>query len=224
MWRTLCAIVLIPSFALAQFEDATATGSQQPATTPPAPAQTKPPSYRQYTYYAEIRQGTTEKAAIALAVDHGFVTSPRSAVPGIMPLNLELQSAEGITVKDFDYPKPRPQSFAFRPEPISVTYAQPIKFKVHAERTTPLGGHTLCGKLTFQIITNQGISAPQSIDVQVPITVVAHDAKVRRGAWPYHETSRAALITLIVLSPVLIAALIPVMAFCAIAFKNPVCE
>lgn len=224
MWRSVCAMVLISSLALAQSEDATALTGQPPQTTRADATKTKPPGYRQYTFYAQIRQGTTERAAIALALDQGFVTSPRSTVPGIIPIKLELQSADGITVKDFDYPKPRRQTFAFQPEPIPVALAEPIKFKVHADRKAGLGLHALSGKLTFQIITNRGVSAPQSIDVQFPVTVVAHNAKLQRGAWPYRETNRAALVTLIVLSPVLIAALIPIMAFCAIALRNPVCE
>jgi len=223
MWRSICAMVLVSSVALAQSEDATATAGQSPQNTRPDMTKAKSPSYRQYTFYTQIRQGTTERAAIALSLQ-GFVTSPRSIVPRVIPLRLELQSADGITVKDVDYPKPRRQTFAFRPEPIPVTFAQPIKFKVHAPGDSRLGIHTLTGKLTFQIITNRGISAPQSIDVQFPVTVVAHGAQVHRADWPDHEMNRAALVTLIVLSPVLIAALIPIMAICTIVAGTPVCE
>lgn len=96
---------------------------------------------------------------------------------------------------------------------------------MRADRTAPLGLHTLSGKLTFQVVTNKGVSEPQSIDVQVRLTVVAHNAKVHRAAWPYHEMSHAQLVTLIVLSPVLVALFIPAIALCAIMTGSPLgCE
>jgi hypothetical protein len=114
MWHSLCAVILMSSVTLAESERLASQSNTDLPTTKPVPAQTKPPGYRQYTYYTEIRQGTTERAAVTLAIG-AFVTSPRSAVPGIVSLKLELQGAEGITVKKVDYPKPRQQKFAFRP-------------------------------------------------------------------------------------------------------------
>src|SRR5271166_465429 len=104
MWRALCAVVLLPSIVAAQSEVAvTAQGAQPQSGLSAATAPTKP-KYRAYTFYNEIRRGTTEDIAVQLAVP-GFVTLPQSAVPGIVPLRLELQPAEGFAIGKIRYPK-----------------------------------------------------------------------------------------------------------------------
>jgi hypothetical protein len=215
MWRRIWAVVLIPAFAFGQTEYADTETSQQPQGN--LSLSKKLPAYRQYTSYEELRQGTTEKVAIALAAEPGLITSLRQPVPGILPLKLEIQNAEGIIVSDFHYPRTVKRRVAFRPDPIPVALDELITFKVHADRNLSLGVHVLTGKLSFQVISDAGVSAPQEIAVQLPLTVVARNAKVQRKRLPSEGLSRAGLVLIIVLSPVIIALLIPIGIACGIA-------
>jgi len=126
MWRAVCAFVLVPTLVLAQF-DATAAGPSDQHKSPGA--YSKP--HARYVTYVRLRQGSTEKAVIRLLTQE-HVTSPRSPVPDIVPLDVEFQNASGIEVKGLVYPKTHPETFAFRPEPIAVVDGKGsvVEFKV----------------------------------------------------------------------------------------------
>jgi hypothetical protein len=216
MWRALCAVVLLPTFTAAQSEiAATAQAVQSQPSSAVATGPTKP-AYRSYTYYHEIRRGTTEEIAVQIA-SPGLVTLSQSPVPGIVPLRLELQTAEGFTIDRIRYPKTSKRKLALQPEPVRVASAwNPIQFKLHVDRSAALGTHTLVGKMTFQTINEvKGVGEVQEVEVQIPVTVVDHDAKVSRSQWPIHKFPVWAVVLLIVLSPVLIAVAIPAFLICA---------
>jgi hypothetical protein len=175
------------------------------------------PAYRSYTYYNEMRRGTTEDIAVQIAVP-GLVTLSQSPVPGIVPLRLELQRAEGITIDRIRYPKTSKRKLAFQPDPIRVANTwNPIQFKLRVDRNAELGTHTLVGKLTFQAINGvKGVGEVQEVEVQIPVTVVDHDTRVSRAEWPIHRLPVWAVVLLIVFSPVLIALAIPLYLICAV--------
>jgi hypothetical protein len=215
MWRALCAVVLLPSLTAAQ-SDAAMAQSVQPQPSLSVAANPTRPVYRPYTYYNEIRQGTTEDLAVQLAVP-GFVTLPASQVPGIVPLRLELQPSEGFTVSKIRYPKLHQRKFAFQREPVQVTDAwqSPIQFKLRADPNTPLGPRTVAGNLTFQAISDAtGVGAVEEVAVQIPITVVPYDAKVTRANWPIHKMPVAVVVLLIVFLPVLVPLVLPIYLIC----------
>jgi hypothetical protein len=145
------------------------------------------------------------------------VTLPQSPVPGIVPLRLELQTVEGFTIDKIRYPKTTKRKLALQPEPVRVASAwNPIQFKLHVDRSAALGTHTLVGKMTFQTINEvKGVGEVQEVEVQIPVTVVDHDAKVSRSEWPIHKFPVWAVVLLIVLSPVLVAVAIPAFLICA---------
>jgi hypothetical protein len=214
MWRAICAVILLPSLTVAQ--------ADMGATTPVVQSQPSPaanqgkPAYRAYTHYKEIRQGTAEDVAIQLVVP-GFVTLPQSPVPGIVPLRLELQPAEGFAIGKIRYPKTYERKFSFQQEPVRVSggWESPILIKLRADRNVSIGTHTLIGKMTFQVISDrQGVGVVQVVEVQIPITVVDHNAKLHKSEWPVHRLSTTATVLLIVLSPVLIAVVIPYYLIC----------
>jgi hypothetical protein len=216
MCRALCAVVLLPSLTAAQSDAAAMVQSVQPQPSLSVAANPTRPVYRSYTYYNEIRQGTTEDLAVQLAVP-GFVTLPASRVPGIVPLRLELQPSEGLTVSKIRYPKLRQRKLAFQREPAQVTDAwqSPIQFKLHADPNTPPGPRTVAGKLTFQAISDAtGVGAVEEVGVQIPITVVPHDAKVTRANWPIHKMPVAVVVLLIVFLPVLVPVVLPIYLIC----------
>ena len=179
MWRNVCIFVLVPSLVFAQPYSTAAGPSDQRRS-----AGTDSKRQAQYFTYVRLRQGSTEKVVVHL-VTQAYVTSPRSPVPDIVPLDLEFQNAGGIEVKDLVYPKAHPEILAFRPEPIAVVdgKASVVEFKVRATDTAALGFHTLAGKFTFQVVTDAGVSAPQEIEINLQINVVEHEAGVHNGDW-----------------------------------------
>jgi hypothetical protein len=217
MWRALCAVVLLPSLTAAQSEVGANAQAVRPQAGPSAAAKPAKVAYRAYTYYNEIRQGTAEEVAVQLAVPE-FVTLSQSPVRGIVPLRLELQRAEGFAIGEIRYPKTFKRKFAFQQEPMRIasTSRTPIQFKLRVDRNAALGLHTLTGKMTFQTISDaRGVGEVQEIDVQIPVTVVDHDAKVSRGKWPINKLPVVVVVLLIVFSPVLIALVIPLYLICA---------
>jgi len=197
MWRSIFAVVLLPALAAAQNP-----GSEVPAALQAEPSQASTlnlardkgrvigPTYESYTFYNAIRRGRSEKVAIRLS-PQGMVTSPRTPVSGIVPLTLELQPVEGLTVSAFRYPKTQRKKVKFQAELVPVSWLPETFFKIRADETVALGLHTLQGKLTFQVIDYNlsRVGPVQQIDVQIPITVVEHNAKVRKANWPENHLS-----------------------------------
>jgi hypothetical protein len=216
MWRALCAVVLLPSFTAAQSEVAATAQAVQSQPSSVAPVRPSKPAYRAYTYYKELRRGTTEDIAVQIAV-HGFVTLSQSPVPGIVPLRLDLQSAEGITIERIRYPRTSKRKLPLQPEPIRVARTRdPIQFRVRVDRSAALGTQMLSGKMTFQAINEvKGAGEVHEVEVQIPVTVVDHNSKVSRGEWPIHKLPVWAVVLLIVFSPVLVAVAIPIYLICA---------
>jgi len=216
MWRSIFAVILLPSLTAAQTQPV----PDAPADTyhPPSQAMPRPPlpAYLAFTFYDGIRRGTEEDAAVQLTLS-GVVTTPKSPVSGIVPLKLELQPAEGLTLSAFRYPKTYPQKFSFRAEPVPVAFRPVIHFKVRADRTAALAPHVITGKLTFQPIHFDSTLGPvQQLEVAFPITVVEHNAKVRKSTWPFQHMPVGVLIALILLAPLLIALVLPFYLICAV--------
>jgi hypothetical protein len=239
MWRSLCAVVLLPAFAAAQTEsgggaqrpvmaDAATPQAKSPQTANPQPAatQAKAPAYRAFTNYRQIRRGSSEMVAIDMTTQ-GLVTLSGSPVPGIEPIRLELQPEPGFTFGQVRYPKARKHQFPFRSEPMRATaidWWSPIQFKLRASKTVALGEHTLKGTLMFQTVSDKGASEPQTVDVQIPVTVVEHDADVKKADYPHPGINPGWIVLMIVLLPIEIPIAIGLMTYCGIRYGTPLCN
>ncbi|HUA16983.1 MAG TPA: hypothetical protein VMG31_16940 [Verrucomicrobiae bacterium] len=220
MWRSTLALILIPALAAAQSQPLPAAHPQ------PRPTSTWPPTYRSYTYYQQIRQGTAEEVVVELMVP-GWVSSPQKPAPGIIPVKLELDPAAGLAVTALRYPKPYTAKRPGMPLPLPLVsgVAVPIHFNIRAAKTAALGARVLTGKLTFQAVTKESsATAPQQLNVEIPLMVVDHGARVQKAQWPYTSISRGWIVLLIVLSPVLIPLGLLLMTVCSLTRGEPACE
>ena len=209
MWRSILAVFLAPVLTVAQ------TAQNQPVPTVPEPCNSGTyvkkvpslPKYDHYTYHDRIRRGRDEDAVIQVLVA-GDVTTMKSDAHGIVPLSLELQPLDGLTVKKLQYPKVVEKKVKFQSEPIKVARSTDIHFKIRADQNAALGSRVLKGKLTYQLIPwdGSGPGAVQTIDVEIRLTIVEHDAKVQRAAYPYQHTPAALIVAMIVFAPLLVAA------------------
>jgi hypothetical protein len=168
-----------------------------------------------FRYYTELRRGTTEDVAVLLLLKSGFLRLPASPVPGITPVSLELQSTKEVRVSKVRYPKPYRRNFAFKASRIPVAGAIyfPIRLKLRAGSTAQLGMHALRAKLTYQVVDDGGVSSPQEMAVDIPITIVDHHAQVGRDKnWPFGHVSAGDIVLMVILSPILL----PMYPICAI--------
>ena len=219
MWRSILAVILLPSLTAAQTQTAPSAtpNSSNPALQVTPASQ---PSYHPYTFYNRIRRGTAEDVAIEL-FPAGFVTTPTSAVPGIIPLNLELLPTKGFIFSKLRYPKTYNLSARFHSNPIPVAAEDPIQFRVRAGRTASLGSQILTGKLTFQVVHfDSSVGPVEELNVEIPITVVEHNAKVQRASWPAGRLSPAMIVLIIVLLPVEIPVALLILAGCAVSPRS----
>lgn len=227
MWRSILAVILAPAIVAAQTAQTEGVPAVQSQPCPPAFSAKKPnlPTYRQYTYYDKIRRGREEDAAVQFMVA-GDVTTPQSGARGIVPLSLELQPSEGLTIKNLRYPKVTAKQVKFQKEPLKVARLTDIHFKIRADQNAALGPRVLKGRLTYQLIPHDGSTpgAVQTMDVEIPITVVEHGAKVKRAAYPYQHMPVAFVVVLIVCAPLLIVAgvaIAPIMIACLATSRCP---
>ena len=215
MWRSLIAVLLLPAITAAQAAQEPVSSTAAVKSVESSPAKV---NYKPYTFYEQIRRGRDEQVALQLEV-RGLVAVPKRPLAGIAPLKLELEPAEGLTFGGFRYPQAFKRKLKFESDPVPVSGWPSIQFKIRAAKSAPLGAQALRGKLTFQLIPFDGSSAGsvQQVDVEIPLTVVEHDASVRRAQWPFPHTPVALTVTLIVLLPVIIVVAIPVYAVCMLA-------
>jgi len=217
MWRSILAVLLVPSLAAAQAQQTTSTGAEQFPPQSSAAAAPTPAKYESYTFHDGIRRGTEEEVAIQWWPG-GFLTTPKSPVKGIVPLQFEVQPAEGLIFSKFRYPKAYPQSFKFHADPVNVVSYPSIRFSVRADPNAALGARILIGRITFQVIRlDSSVGPAQHFDVPIPVTIVKHDAPVRRVVtWPYPHHSAGFWIGLILLAPLLIVVAAPFYLICSI--------
>src|SRR5262252_3787454 len=107
MWQALLALLLIPSLAAAQAPpEAAPQFSQQTVNLilhGPSRVSPTPPLYQAYSRYDAIRRGAEEDIGIQLRI--GAFVATASDAPGVVPLKLEFEPLEGITVKEIRAPR-----------------------------------------------------------------------------------------------------------------------
>jgi hypothetical protein len=212
MWRHIAAVILLPSLAVAQGAQSQPNPMQRgTATLSPKPL---PLSYQPYAYYNAIRRGRAEQVALKF-YPNAFVVTPTQPASGIVPLNLDLEPEQGFTLLKLRYPKARSQRVQFQSTPILFARDHWIRFELHAASSVSLGTHVLKGKLTFQPVDPKSGAGPvRQVDVEIPVNVVDHDAKVKRTGWPFHMPTPLLVMLIIVLVPVAIATA-PLWLICA---------
>ena len=226
MWRRIFAVILLPTITAVQTvaQDGAAQSNDKPAT---KAAAGKRPAYESFTYYNQIRRGTTEDAVVVLEAT-GWASTPDHPVTDIVPVKLEFEPAPGLTVRSLRFPTPMKHQFDSSPKPVAVTNASylPIRFKIRADANAPLGPLSLKGRLTFQTIDYKAVVTPEKqIDVEIRLVVVEHGAKVNEAAqWPVSKTPVALIVVLLVFSPVLVPLGLIVMGVCGLSTGDVGCE
>jgi hypothetical protein len=134
--------------------------------------------------YDKLKQGAEEYGEVMLySSQNVFLSSPYGKDARLIPTRLEIATTKGLLVSPVIYPKAHPERFPFDSKPIKVLgqmyhHNLRFRFKVRSAPDLPIGDYVLKPKLSFQMVSDSGISESKELMVDVPITVVSSDAKV----------------------------------------------
>lgn len=160
-----------------------------------------------FSRYNELRRGTSEELLVDIRLvferyptrgqvvvfpnrndrsGHDYLVAADATGSGIVPAKVEFESAQGFTINMTHPPKSKRRRLAFDPHLLKVTEGDAVfAFKVRAAPDVPLGQHVLRATLSLQFANDSGLSIPQHMQIEIPITVVASNAKAKREVWPY---------------------------------------
>jgi len=228
MWRTLLAVILLPSLTAAQappevkpeFSDDTV----KMILNGPPRASAPRSQYQSYTRHTAIRRGRDEDVGIELWLS-GVVVVRESKLPGVLPLTVEFEPLDGLTVQQVRGPRVSKINFPSAGSTIEAAQAPYLQFKIRANSNAPLGTRILTGKFRFQqlLVGGAPVGPVEQVDVRIPLTVVEHDAKVQKADFPYAPMPTWEKVLLIGSIPVLIVVFIPLLLFCTITGTCPDC-
>lgn len=134
--------------------------------------------------YDKLRQGGEEYGEVSLYSSQDvFLSNPEGKDVRSIGTRLEIEPVEGLQISRVIYPKAQEEQFQFDSKPIKVLHQGSadrlrFRFKVRSAPDLRVGIYVLRAKLSFQIVSDSGISDPKELLVEIPIDVVGHDAKV----------------------------------------------
>ncbi|HVN19417.1 MAG TPA: hypothetical protein VMU05_11605 [Dongiaceae bacterium] len=218
MWRSILAVILMPTLLWAQNpQEMGAEGKSQTPDSKIVEQKAPESTYQAFTQMQAIRRGTTEKAALLFSLGPDAVISPRYRGDKVIPLKLEFTSSDGLRISSFEFPPDTKNRFDLENERIPLIWGAEaaVRFKVSASRNATLGDRVLQGKLTYQIVRDNVPLPAQEIAVQLPLTVVDHDAAANKNP-EYKQRFGGTPMLVWILAPVLIPIVAVIILGCAI--------
>ena len=120
-----------------------------------------------------LAKGKSGYAVVRLQIQNGYhVNANPATFPYLIPTELKIAPASGISVSPVAYPKPVTKTFSFADEPLKVYEGDltlEAMLNVTAEAET--GQHNLSAKLRVQACDDQVCYVPGTIDLTIPVEV-----------------------------------------------------
>ena len=122
---------------------------------------------------ASVAPGGAGEAVVLIQITNGYhVNANPPSQPYLKPTELELKSAEGISVGFIVYPDPLVKNFAFSQTPLKVYEGSTqIRVNLKADNKAAPGKHNLSAKLRVQACDDKVCYAPGALDVIVPVNI-----------------------------------------------------
>lgn len=120
-----------------------------------------------------VPPGGQAPAAIDLTIAERFhINANPPSASYLIPTELSIAPANGISADGFSYPAPLNKKFSFAEQPIAVyeKNAQ-IKFVVHAARGSATGKQTLRARLRVQPCDEKACYAPRTVETDLSIII-----------------------------------------------------
>jgi hypothetical protein len=120
-----------------------------------------------------LAKGQSDYAIVRLQIQSGYhINANPPSLPYLIPTDLQLPPASGITVSFVTYPDPLTKTFSFADEPLKVYEGDTtVKAMLKATPAAEPGKHNLSAKLRVQACDDQVCYAPGTIDLTIPVTV-----------------------------------------------------
>jgi hypothetical protein len=120
-----------------------------------------------------LAKGQSDYAIVRLQIQSGYhINANPPSLPYLIPTDLQLPPASGITVSFVTYPDPLTKTFSFADEPLKVYEGDTtVKAMLKATPAAESGKHNLSAKLRVQACDDQVCYAPGTIDLTIPVTV-----------------------------------------------------
>lgn len=120
-----------------------------------------------------LAKGASGDAIVRLNIENGFhVNANPPTFPYLIPTQLEITTADVVTVDFITYPDPLTKKFSFAEKPLAVYEgATDLKVRLKAAKSAPAGTHNLSAKLRVQACDDQICYAPGSIDLNLPVKI-----------------------------------------------------
>lgn len=142
------------------------TGQQKPGVTSVGVVKATPVA-------TSITKGESGDAVVRLKITDGYhVNANPPTLPYLIPTQLDLTSAAGITVDFITYPNGLQKKFSFEERQLSVYEGETdLKVRLTATKAAKPGEHNLSAKLRVQACDDQVCYAPGTMDLTLPVTV-----------------------------------------------------
>ncbi len=145
----------------------------------PAENSTEPPSIKSVDVVKASPQevtltaGEAGDAIVKLEIKNGYhVNANPPSFSYLKATQLEIMTADGISVQFMTYPDPLTRKFAFSEKPLAVYEGEAtLKARLKADKSTKPGTHNLSAKLSVQACDEAVCYAPGTMDVPVPVTI-----------------------------------------------------
>ena len=120
-----------------------------------------------------IAKGQSSDAVVRLRIDNGYhVNANPPTFPYLIPTQLEINAADGISVDFITYPDPQTKKFSFAEKPLAVYEGETdLKVRFKAAPSAQAGTRNLSATLRVQACDDQVCYAPGSIDLKLPVSV-----------------------------------------------------
>jgi thiol:disulfide interchange protein DsbD len=149
------------------------TKPQPTSNTDPKPGVTSAGVVKATPLETNISRGESAEAVVRLKIDDGYhVNANPPSFSYLIPTQLELTPAAGISVASITYPNALTKKFSFSEQPLAVYEGEAeVKVRLSAEKSAPAGVHNLSAKLRVQACDDQVCYAPGSIDLTLPVSI-----------------------------------------------------
>ena len=120
-----------------------------------------------------LAKGASGDAIVHLQIQNGYhINANPATFPYLIPTNLAITAASGVSVEFITYPDPLSKTFSFADAPLKVYEGDTlVKAKLKAAPSAETGKHNLSAKLRVQACDDQVCYAPGTIDVTIPVAV-----------------------------------------------------
>jgi hypothetical protein len=147
---------------------------QPPSNPEPKPGVTSTGVVKAMTIATDIARGQSGEATVRLRIVNGYhVNANPASFPYLIPTQLELTPAAGISVDSINYPGGVTKTFSFSPDqPLNVYEGETdLKLRLKADKSAQPGAHNLSAKLRVQACDDQVCYAPGTMDLTLPVNI-----------------------------------------------------